>query len=218
MLSVVNQRMENFDARAKAETEATLSVIADAMTAEGIDSTATTTAHSSVPDKPVKSITDGKEAPSTVAVDEEHSGKKPLTEVKEVKAGEPSNDEVAELKTSDIPKSEEERLVFSADLIVMPFLSELFLSILFNSFCRTAFLTPCPSPLSPPYHLSALLVMQPSLQKLLKMRMQVRQLRVVLRLLLSVKYLLHPAVTKKESLAAICPLHHLMVLKRLLLL
>ena len=31
MLSVVNQRMENFDARAKAETEAALSMIAEAM-------------------------------------------------------------------------------------------------------------------------------------------------------------------------------------------
>jgi uncharacterized membrane protein len=109
MLSVVNQRMENFDARAKAETEATLSVIADAMTAEGIDSTATATALPSVPDKPVKSFTDGKEAPSTVAVDEEHSDKKPLTEVADVIAGEPSNTDTAELKDKKTSKSEEER-------------------------------------------------------------------------------------------------------------
>lgn len=109
MLSVVNQRMENFDARAKAETEATLSVIADAMTAEGIDSTVTATALPSVPDKPLKSITDGKEDPSTVAVDEEPSDKKPLSEVSEVKAGEPSNDERAELKDKETSKPEEER-------------------------------------------------------------------------------------------------------------
>jgi hypothetical protein len=109
MLSVVNQRMENFDARAKAETEATLSVIADAMTAEGIDSTATATAQRSVPDKPVKSIADGKEVASVIAVDEEHSDKKPLSEVSEVKAGEPNVAEVAELKDNEIPKSEEER-------------------------------------------------------------------------------------------------------------
>jgi Dimerisation and cyclophilin-binding domain of Mon2 len=109
MLSVVNQRMENFDARAKAETEATLSVMADAMTAEGIDSTATATAQPSVPEKHLKSITDGKDAPSIVAVDEEHSGKKLLTEVSEVKAGEPSNAEVAELKDKETSKPEEER-------------------------------------------------------------------------------------------------------------
>lgn len=111
MLSVVNQRMENFDARAKAETEATLSVIADAMTAEGIDSTATATATAlpSVPDKLLKSITDGKEVASVVAVDEEHSDKKPLSEVTEVKAGEPSNAETAELKDKETSKPQEER-------------------------------------------------------------------------------------------------------------
>lgn len=109
MLSVVNQRMENFDARAKAETEATLSVIADAMTAEGIDSTVTATAQSSAPEKPVQSITDVKEVPSIIAVDGEHSNKKTLSEVREVNAGEPSNVEVVERKGSDIPKSEEER-------------------------------------------------------------------------------------------------------------
>jgi hypothetical protein len=109
MLSVVNQRMENFDARAKAETEATLSVMADAMTAEGIDSTVTANAQPSEPAKPVKSITDGKEVPSIVAAVELNSNKKPLSEVTEGNAGEPSNVETVESKDSEIPKSKEER-------------------------------------------------------------------------------------------------------------
>ena len=121
MLSVVNQRMENFDARAKAETEATLSVIADAMTAEGTDSTVTT--HPSETDINIKSAVDGKENPSEVSMDEGSPNKKSLPEVTELLPAMPSAVETAGPIENGIPKSEEDRSVESSDLALsLPFL------------------------------------------------------------------------------------------------
>ena len=109
MLSVVNQRMENFDARAKAETEATLSVIADAMTAEGIDNTVTT--QLSETDMAVKSRTDGKEDedPSTVVTDGESSKQESLSEVTELHVREPNVIATIESKQNEIANFEEDR-------------------------------------------------------------------------------------------------------------
>lgn len=112
MLSVVNQRMENFDARAKAETEATLSVIADAMTAEGIDSTVTT--QQLEMDKAVESVIDGKGDTSKVSSEGGSSDQISLPIVTELQAGEPSLVETAGSKENATSKSEDDRwVVFS---------------------------------------------------------------------------------------------------------
>lgn len=122
MLSVVNQRMENFDARAKAETEATLSVIADAMTAEGINSTVST--QQLEIDKAVKSVIDGKEGTSEVSSEGGYSDQISLPTVTELQAGEPEPSvvETAKSKENVISKSEDDRWV----VLLMQILSVFF--------------------------------------------------------------------------------------------
>lgn len=151
MLSVVNQRMENFDARAKAETEATLSVIADAMTAEGIDSTVTT--QQSETDKAVKSAIDVKEDASKISSEGGSSDQISLPIVAELQAGEPGPSvvETAEMKDNATLKSEDDRWVF---LHATPF--SCFVRIISYAIDRKADITTFPYRLSHSYHLLAL--------------------------------------------------------------